>query len=143
MASDVEKAEWFSRGRAMVAPMLGAAALGAQQWLFFGRDWEDVSALQLGLWAALALPALLIVMTGGRVFTPRRLRRYVDDDVSRSNRLQAITGGFGSAMLLALIVFVVSPFEPIDAQRAAHFIVSMGLGVSLLSFGIAEVRSLG
>lgn len=138
MPTEIETADRVSRARALTAPFLGVAALSVQQWLFFGRDWNEVSAWQLAVWAALAAVALLVVLTGGRGLLPKALRPYVEDEVSRHNRLRAILGGFAAALLTALIVFVVSPFEPIDAQRAAHLIVSIGLGVSLLSFGVAE-----
>jgi len=142
MRSDIEKADRVSRGRAITAPFVGVALLSVQQWLFLGREWDEVSPVQLGIWTVLALAALMIVLTGGRWFTPRGLRPYVDDESSRANRSGAILGGFTSAMLTALLVFLVSPFEPIDAQRAAHFIISIGLGVSLVSFGLVESRSL-
>lgn len=142
MTLQIEKADRISRGRALVAPFLGLAVLTVQQWLFFGREWGQLSPVQLGLWAAFAIAALLIAMTGGRWFIPRRVRRYVDDESSRQNRLNAIFGGFVAAMTTALVVFVVSPFEPLDAQRAAHLVISIGLGVTLVSFGIAESRLL-
>lgn len=142
MTSIIERADRISRRRALLAPFAGVAVLSVQQWLFFGRDWNEVSPLQLGIWAALAALALLALMGGSRWLTPRSVRPFVDDESTRANRLQAIFGGFTAAMLTALLVFIVSPFEPLTAQRAAHIIISMGLGVSLLSFGIAELRAL-
>ena len=126
----------------MTAPFLGLVMLSVQQWLFFGRDWDRLSPVQLGLWALLATAVLLVVLTGGRWLLPRGIRPYVDDESSRANRMQAIFGGFTAAMVTLLIVFVVSPFEPIDAQRAAHIVVSIGLGVALVSFGLVESRGL-
>lgn len=142
MSSNIEKADRVSRARAITAPFFGLAMLSVQQWLFFGRDWDRLSPVQLGLWALLATATLLVVLTGGRWLLPRGIRRYVDDESSRANRLQAIFGGFTAAMVTLLIVFVVSPFEPIDAQRAAHIVVSIGLGVALVSFGVVESRGL-
>ena len=143
MTSDIERADRVSRGRAVAAPRFGMAVLSVQQWLFFGRAWDALSPAQLAIWAVLAFLVLVIVLTGGNWLLPRSLRAYVDDESSRHNRLHAILGGFSAAMLTALIVFVVSPFEPVEAQRAAHLIISIGLGGSLLSFGIAESRAIG
>lgn len=143
MPSDIERADRISVARAVIAPLLGAAMLSVQQWLFFGRAWDAVSPLQLFIWAVLALLILLLVLTGGLWFVPKSVRAHVDDESSRLNRLQALVGGFLAAMITALLVFVVSPFQPLEAQRAAHIIVSMGLGVSLAGFGLAEVRALG
>lgn len=143
MPSDIERADRISLGRAVIAPFIGAAMLGAQQWLFFGRDWDALSPWQLGIWAVLAVLVLALVLTGGSWFVPKSLRAHVDDEASRIHRLQALVGGFLAMMITALLVFVVSPFEPLEAQRAAHIIISMGLGVSLAGFGLAEVRALG
>jgi hypothetical protein len=142
MISEIERADRISRSRALAAPFIGVAALSVQQWLFFGREWDELSSLQLGIWAILAALALLVLIGGGKWLTPRSLRPFVHDESSRDNRLKAIFGGFTVAMLTALLVFLVSPFEPLSAQRAAHIIISMGLGVSLLSFGITELRAL-
>lgn len=143
MASDIERADRISLTRAVAAPFIGAAMLSAQQWLFFGRDWDALSPVHLSIWAVLAVLTLLLVLTGGLWFVPKTVRAHVDDEASRLHRLYAIVGGFLAMMITALLVFVVSPFEPIEAQRAAHIIVSMGLGVSLAGFGLAEVRALG
>lgn len=143
MASDIERADRISLARAITAPLIGAAMLSVQQWLFFGRDWDSLSPVQLGIWAVLAALILSLVLTGGLWLVPKSLRVHVDDEASRIHRLQALTGGFLAMMVTALLVFVVSPFEPLEAQRAAHIIVSMGLGVSLAGFGLAEVRALG
>ena len=142
MTSEIEQADRFSRGRALAAPFLGLALLTAQQWLFFGRQWDQLSPVQLAIWAALAIAVLVIVLTGGRWLVPSALRPYVDDDSSRDSRNGAIFGGFSAAMLTSLVVFVVSPFEPIEAQRAAHLIVSIALGVALVGFGLSESRFL-
>lgn len=142
MSSEIERADRISRARALAAPLLGFVMLSAQQWLFFGRSWDAVSPVQLALWGVLAILMLMLVLTGGLWFVPREVRRHADDDASRINRLQALTGGFLAAMLVAFLVFIVSPFEPIDAQRAAHLIISIGLGVTLAGFGFAEFRAL-
>lgn len=142
MSSTIERADRISRGRALAAPFVGVAMLSVQQWLFFVSDWSEVSGTQLAIWAALALLASLALVGGDRWLMPRSVRPFVHDESSRANRLQAIFGGFVAAMLTTLIVFIVSPFEPLSGQRAAHIIISLGLGVSLLSFGIAELRGL-
>lgn len=140
--TSVERADRASRARAMAAPFFGLLLLSVQQWLFFGREWEQVGVVQLGIWMALALLALAVFLSGGLWFMPRPVRRLVEDGETERNRQRAITSAFVVAMIVALLVFAVSPFEPISAQRAAHIIVSMSLGVGFVTFGIAESRSL-
>ncbi|MGF1549229.1 MAG: hypothetical protein ACFBQW_01635 [Sphingomonadaceae bacterium] len=143
MSSPVEDAEEISRNRALYAPFGGFALLSVQQWLFFSRDWQEVTPLQLGAWLVLALLALFFLMSGGLWFASRKVRALANDEITERNRNSAIKGGFAVAVITALLVFALSPFEPISAQRAAHIICSLGLGVALLIFGIEEGRSLG
>lgn len=143
MTSETERADNIDRIRAVLAPFLGLLVLSANQWLFFSREWDDVTPLQLGLWVLMILVVLLIIATGGTWFTSREVRRLANDEVTRASRQAAFTGGFTAAVVMALVVFVVSPFEPLSAQRAAHLIISIALGVALVVFGFAESRHHG
>lgn len=140
MVSPVEEADQATRSRATFTPFAGFALLSVQQWLFFGSDWEQIGALQLGAWLVLAILALLFLMTGGLWFKSRHVRALANDETTERSRQKAIKGGFIAAVVTALFVFAVSPFEPLSAQRAAHIISSLGLGVALLLFGIEESR---
>lgn len=143
MASSIEKAERVDRLRTLFAPLLGLVVLSANQWLFFSRDWDQVTIVQLSLWLAMILVVLALVATGGIWFSSSAVRRIADDEITRESRRRAFQGGFAAAMLIALIVFVVSPFQPLDAQRAAHIIISIALGVALVTYGIEEIRQRG
>jgi len=143
MDSDTEKADKASWGRAVAAPFLGLAVLLAHQGVFFNWDWDAVNFVAMGIWTALALGVLVVAVSGGSWLVPRSLRPLANDDVTRANRDKAVMRGFIAAMITAMIVFVVAPFEPLSAQRAAHLIVSFGLAMTLLSFGLEEIRSLG
>ena len=142
MPNPVERADRVSRARALFAPFAAAALLSVQQWLFFSREWEDVSVLQLGAWAVLALLALFFLLTGGLWFVPRKVRELAEEESTEKNRQLAIRIGFIVAIFTSFLVFGVSPFEPLPAQRAAHIISSMSLGTALIAFGMAELRSL-
>lgn len=143
MTSETERADKIDRVRAAVAPLLGLVVLSANQWLFFSRDWNDVTPLQLGLWVLMILIVLAIIVTGGTWFASPQVRRLANDEATRASRQAAFKGGFTAAVVMALVVFVVSPFEPLSAQRAAHLIISIALGVALLAFGFAESRNNG
>lgn len=143
MASNIEKAERADLRRTLVAPFLGLVVLSANQWLFFSRDWDQVSAVQMTLWLVMILVVLALVVTGGLWFSSSAVRRLANDEMTRESRKRAFQGGFAAAMLMALIVFVVSPFEPLSAQRAAHIIISIALGVALVAYGIEEIRNRG
>lgn len=142
MSSPVEKADRIARKRALFAPFAGLALLTVQQWLFFGQEWQEVGGVQLATWLVLALLALLFLLTGGLWFVPRDVRALAEDDATERNRAIAIKTGFIAALIMTLLVFAISPFEPLSAQRAAHIISSIGLGIALIVFGIGESRSL-
>lgn len=143
MTTDHIRAEAISRQRARFLPMLGVLLLVAQNGLLMHWDWRALTIVQNLAWLVMAISALGILLTGGKWLMPPAIHALVDDEVSRENRRTAITRAFAAAITTAMLVFVVAPFEPIDAQRAAHMIVSIGLAVGLLAFGLEERKSLG
>ena len=144
MSTDTEKADTISRRRAQYMPFL-AVLLLAQQSLFISWDGRAVTLVQTVAWIVLAVIAevvLFAIVTGGNWFASARVRALANDEVTRANRAKAIERGFVAAMLTAILVFAISPIEPITAQRAAHLIVSIGLAVTLLVFGLEERKGL-
>lgn len=142
MTAAIDRADAISRRRARLMPLL-AVLLIAQQSVFWTFDGRAVSIVQMTAWTVMVLAMTTLLVTGAGFLLPRDVRELADDDVTKLNRAVAIQRGFVAATLTAVIVFVVSPFEPIPAQRAAHLIVSLGLGIAMLSFGLLERKSLG
>ncbi len=122
-----------------MAPFIGLLVITANQWLFFSREWTDLTVWTLGLWLILVLLAFFLLMTGRLWFLPKRVRQVADDEVTRNSRQKAIQAGFVAAMLTVLLIFVVSPFEPLAAQRAAHLVISFSLEVAFVVYGISEI----
>ena len=141
MPSDFETADSFDKGRASAAPFLGLVILLAQQGILFAWEWGSQSVMQTAVWLIFAATMLALLMTGGTWLLPSRVRAVANDEVSRANRAIAIQAGFAVTMVTGLIVWVVAPFEPLHAQRAANLIVSMGLGSAFAAFAMAEIRS--
>lgn len=143
MENDVEKAEKLSRSRALAWPFLGLAMLVIHQGVFFAWNWDDVGIIPMVIWTVLAIAMMVLALTGGRFLLPEKLRKLAEDDVTRANRDIALRMGFIMALIVSILIFVVAPFDPLPAQRAAHMIFSMSLGISFLVFGLRELRSLG
>ncbi|MBB5716257.1 hypothetical protein [Sphingomonas aerophila] len=141
MTAAIDRADALSRRRALMMPFL-AVLLLAQQSLFWNSDWRAVSIVQLAAWTVIVVVMLWALVTGGGFLLPRDVRALANDEVTEANRAIAIRRGFVASILTAMIVFAASPFEPITAQRAAHLIVSLGLAITLLSFGLLERKSL-
>jgi len=140
VATNLDKAEKLSRWRAQFMPFM-AVLLLAQQSLFMSWDWRAVTLVQTVGWCVLALVLLLVLVTGGAWFATRSVRELANDELTQFNRSKAIERGFVAALLTAILVFAVSPIEPITAQRAAHLIVSIGIAVALLVFGLEERKA--
>lgn len=141
MADDFEAADRFNTSRALAAPFLGLLILVVQQGILFTWQWGDDSFFQIFIWLVFASIMLALLLTGGGWFLPKRARELANDEVTKSNRQAAIQVGFLVAMITGFLVWAISPFEPLHAQRAANIIVSMSLGTSFLAFGMAELRT--
>ena len=141
MSDDFETAENYAQGRAIMAPFLGLLVLLMQQGIFFAWDWGSDSLVQIIVWLAFALLMLLLLLTGGGWFLSKRARSLANDEVTRANRQRGITVGFVVAMIAGFLVWAISPFEPLHAQRAANIIVSMGLGCAFVAYGTAEMAT--
>lgn len=142
MSSDFDKAERLGQRRIHMLPVM-AILLLTQQTLFIDWDGRAVSAVQMGGWTILALVMLAYLLTGGHWLAGKRVRELMNDEVTRANRAQALAAGFAGSIITAMLVFLVSPFEPIEAQRAAHMIVSIGLACALIRFALLERKALG
>lgn len=138
MNDDFEKAERFSHGRALAAPFLGLLVLLAQQGTLYVFDWGSDSLVQIFVWLGFAIVMLALLLTGGAWILPARVRRIADDEVSRANRQVAIVTAYIVAMVVCLLVWAISPFEPLHAQRAANMIVSTSLGTAFVAYGLRE-----
>lgn len=138
MTDDIERADAFSEQRTTMAPFMGLLLIFAHNGVFFSWDWNAVSPWQLAIWVAFAIVMLALLFTGGGWFQPARVRELANDEITKSVRAAAINAGFLTAMFVTLLVVVVSPYEPIEAQRAAHMIFSFSVGSSFLYAGIRE-----
>ena len=142
MTTPTEKAEKLSRQRALAAPILGIALMVLHQGVFFNWEGETINYFATAAWALIAIACLTIIFTGGSWFIPKAVRALTDDEVTRENWSYAIQSGFGVGMAICILVFVLEPFFPLTAQRAAHLIFSSGVGVTLVVFGSREQKSL-
>ncbi len=141
MTNDFETADRFSNSRALAAPFMGLLVLVVQQGTLYAWDWGGDSLLQIAVWLIFASTMLILLLTGGGWFLSKNARKLANDEVTRLNRLAAIQIGFVVAMVTGFLVWAISPFEPLHAQRAANIIVSMSLGASFIAFGMAELRT--
>ena len=143
MTSEVEKADELSGRRAAMLPFYGFLVVAIPQVFFASENFEDPSLPATILWLVLVALATAALCSHWLWTRSVGMRALVEDEITEANRSVAIRRAFYVAMFMSLLVYVVAPFEPLSAQRAAHLIVSASLACGLLSFGFLELKSHG
>ena len=140
-----DQADRLSQRRAHALPILAVLYL-AQQLSFFadgdGTLDRAVDQAKVGVWMLLSLILLAALTTKGFWLRGSELRDRIDDEVTRSNRADAVQWGFVSALLASIGLYLAALIEPISARDAIHLIVSIGIGAAAVRFGLLERRAL-
>ena len=138
-----EQAEHLSRRRARMLPFLAFIYL-TQQFSFFAAAPADperaVDHVKIGAWVVLSLVLLAALTTKGFWFHRQEVRDMIDDEGTRANRVAALGWGFVMAILSAIVLFLVSIFDPVSTREAIHVIVSLGIGAAIIRFAMLERR---
>ena len=91
----------------------------------------------------LSIVLLLVLATGGAWLQPKSVRALMDDEVTRANRAEAFRLGFLATMIAAILLYVVTLFEPVAGRDAIHIlIVDRPSSRALIRFGMLERRAL-
>jgi len=139
-----EKVEMLSRRRARALPTLAVIFL-AQQASYFNMPAQSdrtVDHVKIGAWLLLSVVLLAGLGTGGAWFRPREVRELVNDESTRAHRQGGLVYGFWAAMAAAITLYVVNMFELVSGRDAIHVILSAGIAVAMIRFGMLERRAL-
>jgi hypothetical protein len=141
--TDFEKAEKLTARRARMATVLGVVFITTQAaTLRTDGELSRPEMITLKAWVVWAVAMLVLLMTGGGLLRGARVRALMNDESTRANRLQAIATGFWIAIVTALVIYVATFWEVVDARQAARIIVTTALGGAMIRFGMLERRSL-
>ena len=140
--SDVERADKLGRQRARILPALLIIFFSGQfaYWFEPGAD-RVVDQVRLGAWAAYVIIFLLFLGHGGGFMMGREVRRLLNDESFRANRLRAQAAGFWGSILTGFALYFVTMAEAITAREAIHLTVSIGIGVAVLTLAWLEHRA--
>lgn len=142
--SVAEKAEWLSKRRARMLPLLAVIFL-SQQATFFSQmsGGEHVSAekAKISAWLVLSVVMLFGLATKGFWLEPKQVRDLVDDENTRANRNEAMRWGFLFAMGSAIGVYILTMFDTVTGREATHIIMSFGIAAAILRWGVLERRA--
>ena len=139
--SDVELADQLSRRRARMLPVLGLFFI-MQQSAFWSNPPAEraVDHVRIGAWVLLTGVILFTLSTNGFWFRSAKVRAMIDDELTRANRTGAMHWGFVAAMLAGMLVYVVEGVTQFTAREVIHLIVSAGIVMALVRFGLLERR---
>ena len=140
--SDAEVADRLGRFRARMFPVLAIMFL-IQQMAYFSSPPAEraVDHVRIGAWVAMTAVILFVLNSRGFWFRPAKVRAMIDDEVTRANRTSAMHWGFVAAMLAGIVVYVLQGVAQFTAREAIHLIVSAGIVMALMRFGLLERRS--
>jgi hypothetical protein len=144
-SKDHAEAERLGKKRAQMWPLIGVIFLTQQATFFSTPEQADllrtVDHVKISAWLVLTLVLIAALWTGGFWFKRREVRALLDDDVTRANRGRALSLGFLLAMLTCVALYVFAMIEPVGIKLALHLILSVGIMVALIRFGMLERRA--
>jgi hypothetical protein len=141
--TDAETADRLTRRRARVLVASAVLFIGMQG-VYFGRLGEDrvVDQVKISAWLVWAVALLLLLATGGGYFRSAKVRALLNDESTQAHRADAFRWGFWAAMAGAVLLYGLTMYDPTTtAREAIHLILTFGVGVAILRFGLLERRA--
>jgi hypothetical protein len=145
--SDIELAERGSRSRARVM-LVSAVFFIAMQVTHYGEfnGSRLVDQVKISAWFVWAIALLMVLATGGglvSLFRDHKVRALMNDESTRAHRANALMWGFWAAMISTILLYGVTMIDPATTARdVIHLILTFGVGVAILRFGMLEKRAL-
>ncbi|MEO7169333.1 MAG: hypothetical protein ABIY39_03060, partial [Sphingomonas sp.] len=137
--TDTETADRLVRRRARMAPVLAMIFVAQQASYFSGTRMDDghrlVNYVAISGWIAFSTVLLVGLATGGWFGGPA-VRALTNDESTRANRAEAFRFGFLATMIGAIVLYLVSLFEPLGGREAIHVLMTVGIATALLRFGM-------
>ena len=137
-----ERADELSRRRARLYPVLAIFFLAQQaSYITDAHGDRAVDHFKVGAWVVMSLALLLALYTGGSWFRGREIRHLLNDETTRANRATALSQGFLAAILTAIAGYFINQFEPVRGDEVAHLVVTVGIAIAMIRFGMLERRA--
>ena len=142
--TDMEIADRAARRRARVL-VASVTLFIAMQVTHFGQfhGTRLVDQVKISAWFVWISVLLFVLATGGGFFKSREVRALMNDESTRAHRADAFVWGFWAAMAGSILLYAVTMIDPATTARdAIHLILTFGVGVAILRFGMLERRAL-
>lgn len=141
--TDAEIADRRTGRRARVL-VVSALLFFFMQATYFGRfgDSRLVDQVKISAWLVWSIALLFVLATGGGFAQSKAVRALMNDETTLAHRADAFRWGFWAAMVGAIGLYGVTMFDPqTTAREAVHLILTFGIGVAILRFGMLERRA--
>jgi len=136
-----EKADRLSHRRARMLPFLAVIFISQQAaFLTPARD-GDAYFVKISAWLVLSAVLLAALATKGFWLQPKEVRDLLDDENTRSNRLDSMSWGFIASMVTGIAIYSLALLDNIKGRESIHIILSAGLAAALIRWGYLERRA--
>ena len=136
VSNSVDKADRMARQRATMSTVIGVVLFATM-----GVHALDFAPWMTFLWMAdLALGFAMLLYVS--FFLKTDEGRLLDDEVTRSNRLRALSAGFWAGLLAIAIAFVSFEYGGFEPDGLLRVIATVMIGGTLLRFGALERKAL-
>jgi len=137
----VEKAERLGRKRSQVFFVLAMVFFAGQSIYFGAPEATRDAPPRIGAWIVFVLLMMFLLATGGFLLRGRDVRKLLNDESAKANRVAAQATGFWATILALLAVYVESMFDTVSLNEAVHIVGTIGVGAALISFAVRERRA--
>ena len=140
-ATVAEKAEYLSKRRARMLPVLAFIFLSQQGTYLSTTPDSSAQSAKIAAWLVLSIVLIAALATKGFWLEPKEVRDLMDDENTRANRNDGMRWGFLFSMAAAVGIYFLTIFDNVKARESIHIIMSVGIAAALIRWGYLERRA--
>jgi hypothetical protein len=139
MTNEVERAEGLSRARALLMA-IAALVMVINIVIQYGDPHYTSSDVRGASWLLLIGLWTFILWNGGGLRLKGRMRALLNDELSLQNRGRALACGFYTAVVAALVLYIVNWSDPVTTGDALKIVSGGAVTAALACYAWLEWR---
>lgn len=140
MTNDVELAERWAKRRSAATFIMALVLIVTQA--AESTYPNEAGILPITAFVTYMAALILFLVFGGGWLVRKPLRHLMDDETTRENHRAALVTGFWIAVLSAIVAYIATGYEEIEARELARLLLTIPVAGALLRFSALERRSL-